>query len=165
MKTNSDSDADSKYLKSLLLTLNEKYSGDVGLFNIYFLNYVVLQVLFCNLFIYWILLFSPAKQCFCEQICPTRTYRVIVSNVWPAQIMLFVQVSHLSLWMLKLYVRCLIIHQKMQMRINLQPKGTKLSSLYTYHYFKVVWMVSVLSIQTFLTSQFSKLSFKKANIT
>merc|ERR1711953_182887 len=43
MKTNSDSDADSKYLKSLLLTLNEKYSGDVGLFNIYFLNYVVLQ--------------------------------------------------------------------------------------------------------------------------
>ena len=44
MEGNAEDDADSKYLKLLLLTLNQKYAGDVGLFNIYFLNYVVLQV-------------------------------------------------------------------------------------------------------------------------
>lgn len=42
-KSDSSDDAEGKYLKSLLLTLNEKYSGDIGLFNIYFLNHVKLQ--------------------------------------------------------------------------------------------------------------------------
>lgn len=36
-------DAEAKYLKTLLLKLNVKYSGDIGLFNIYFLNHVNLK--------------------------------------------------------------------------------------------------------------------------
>ena len=46
VKADTSEDAETKYLKTLLLTLNEKYSGDIGLFNIYFLNHVNLQVSF-----------------------------------------------------------------------------------------------------------------------
>ena len=44
VKADTSVDAETKYLKTLLLKLNEKYSGDIGLFNIYFLNHVNLQV-------------------------------------------------------------------------------------------------------------------------
>ena len=44
VKADTSADAETKYLKTLLLKLNEKYSGDIGLFNIYFLNHVNLQV-------------------------------------------------------------------------------------------------------------------------
>merc|ERR1711970_69005 len=43
VQADSSADTETKYLKSLLLTLNEKYAGDVGLFNIYFLNHVNLE--------------------------------------------------------------------------------------------------------------------------
>jgi len=43
VQADKSADTEEKYLKSLLLTLNEKYAGDVGLFNIYFLNYVNLE--------------------------------------------------------------------------------------------------------------------------
>ena len=84
VKADTSEDAETKYLKTLLLKLNEKYSGDIGLFNIYFLNHVNLQVGLICMPPEYKQKFSQAKQCFFEQIYLMLIYQGIVLNAWLA---------------------------------------------------------------------------------
>ena len=89
VKADTSVDAETKYLKTLLLKLNEKYSGDIGLFNIYFLNHVNLQVRFLRFIsvLFCKILLSQVKRCFYEQIYLMLIYLGTVLNAWHAQTM------------------------------------------------------------------------------